>query len=184
VGCQDSHQSCPELASLCIVLVANVCMRNKTKLYIHRGSRPVAAATLLHTPLFCRVDAAEPYVKVSSKSLVTMNKNKATIDSMYDSPHECCSTSLTLLDVDTKGVLDGLLCFAEPVGEVGMAGAAPLMDSPLLKLSALHVSRANAHALVQCHHASLQARHAAFLACGSGGLSASMSLLHTVTAQT
>lgn len=97
----------------------------------------------------------------------------------HDSPHEWRSTSLTSPDVDTQGVLIGLLCFTEPRGEVGMAGAEPLTDSPLFKLSALDVSGANAHALVQCHHASLPARHAAFLACSSSGLSAAMPLLHT-----
>jgi hypothetical protein len=47
VARQDSHQSCPELASLCIVLVANVCMRNKTNSDIPRGSRYVGVAKLL-----------------------------------------------------------------------------------------------------------------------------------------
>ena len=47
------------------------------------------------------------------------------------------------------------------------------------QLGAFDVTRADAHALLQCHHASLQARHAAFLAYSSGSLSAPMLLLCT-----
>ncbi len=47
--------------------------------------------------------------------------------------HQCRRTALTSPDVDAQGLLDGLPCFAESMGEVGVAGAEPLPDSPLFK---------------------------------------------------
>ena len=49
------------------------------------------------------------------------------------SAHQCRWTALTSPDVDAQGLLDGLLCFAESMGEVGVAGAEPLPDSPLFR---------------------------------------------------
>ncbi len=47
--------------------------------------------------------------------------------------HQCCRPTLTSPDVDAQGLLDGLPCLVESMGEVGVAGAEPLPDSPLFK---------------------------------------------------
>jgi len=49
------------------------------------------------------------------------------------SAHQHGRTAPTSPDVDAQGLLDGLPCFAESMGEVGVAGAEPLPDSPLFK---------------------------------------------------
>ena len=50
-----------------------------------------------------------------------------------NSARQCRRTALTSPDVDAQGLMDGLPCLAESMGEVGVAGAEPLPDSPLFK---------------------------------------------------
>ena len=64
-------------------------------------------------------------------------------------------------------------------GQMVLEGSSISGSCSMGQLGALDVSGANAHALLQGHHASLQAGHAAFLACSRGSLSAPRLLLHT-----
>ena len=64
-------------------------------------------------------------------------------------------------------------------GQMVLEGSSISGSCSMGQLGAPDVSGADAHALLQGHHASLQAGHAAFLACSSGSLSAPRLLLHT-----